>query len=237
MKKLSYYFDSFSFVLGIFKMVMNPKDISPIFKVKSFRNHKSLTNSLDSLHSYPEISNLIKTRYLSPKPYNLDELLKLPENSLGRVYAEHMNKYNLDVVFYPEMDNKLDDDINYMRMRGRQTHDIHHVVLGYPAVDYGEVGISAFYLAQNHVPLSGLILGSAFFRVILKQPDRIEELMKCIIKGWTDGKKVKHVFGVKWEELFATDIEEVRAYMNIDRNNTLLPEDLKKDNVIQALAA
>lgn len=231
MKKASYYLDSFQFVFGIFKMVMNPKDISAIFRVKSFRNHKSLQHALRSLHSYPEISELIKTRYLSPKPYDLNELIKLPENSLGRVYAEHMIKYNLEVVFYPKMDSKLDDDINYMRMRGRQTHDIHHVILGYPAVDYGEVGISAFYLAQNHIPLSGLILGSAFFRVILKQPDRIEELMKCILKGWSDGKKVKHVFGIKWEEYFDMDINEVRRIMNIDINNTLLPEEATREMI------
>lgn len=215
MKKLTYYIDSIRFVLGIFKMVMNPKDISAIFKVKSFREHKSLQNSLRTMYSDPEISNLIKTRYLAPKPYDLEELIKLPENTLGRVYAEHMIKHNLEVVFYPEMDSKIDDDINYMRMRARQTHDIHHVVLGYPAEDYGEVAISSFYFAQNQIPLSGLIIGSAFFRVVLKQPERIEELMNCITKGWAMGKKAKHVLGIKWEEYFDKPIDEVRKINNI----------------------
>lgn len=206
-------------------MVMNPKDISAIFNVKSFREHKSLQNSLNSLRSIPEILELINIRYLAPEPYNLDELIKLPENSLGRVYAEHMIKYKLEVVFYPKMDSKIDDDINYMRMRARQTHDIHHVILGYPAEDYGEVAISAFYLAQNKIPLSGLILGSAFFRVILKQPDRIEELMNCIVKGWSMGKKAKYVLGVKWEEYFNTPINEVRKMMNIDVVDMLVTPD------------
>ncbi|MFN8577813.1 MAG: Coq4 family protein [Candidatus Sericytochromatia bacterium] len=222
MKKLTYYIDSIRFVLGIFKMVMNPKDISAIFRVKSFREHKSLQNSLRTMYSDPEISNLIKTRYLAPKPYDLNELIKFPENTLGRVYAEHMIKHNLEVVFYPEMDSKIDDDINYMRMRARQTHDIHHVILGYPAEDYGEVAISAFYFSQNQIPLSGLIIGSAFFRVVLKQPERIEELMTSITKGWAMGKKSKHVLGVKWEEYFDKPIDEVRKLMNIDSENMLI---------------
>lgn len=218
MKKLAFYIDSLSFVFGIVKMVMNPKDISAIFKVRAFREHKSLKQALESLHANPETSNLIKSRYLAPKPYDLNELMKLPKNSLGRVYAEHMIHYKLDVVFYPEMDSKVDDDINYLRMRARQTHDVHHVVLGMPAEDHGEVAISAFYLSQNKIPLSGLIIGSAFFRVILKQPERIEELMESIIKGWTMGKKTKHVLGIKWEEFFSTPIDEVRSYLGIESN-------------------
>lgn len=229
MKKLSFYIDSVSFVFGIFKMVMNPKDISAIFKVKSFREHKSLQNALSSLRSNPDILNLIETRYLAPKPYDLNELVKLPENSLGRVYAEHMIKHNLEVVFYPKMDSKVDDDINYMRMRSRQTHDIHHVLLGFPAEDHGEVAISAFYLSQNKIPLSGLIIGSAFFRVILKEPQRIEQLMDCIIKGWTMGKKATHVLGVKWEEYFDQPIDEVRKIMGIEVQSLIATPEAKRE--------
>ncbi len=228
MKKLRFYIDGFSFVLGIFKMVMNPKDISAIFKVKAFREHKSLKIALDLLKNNPSTNELMTTRYLAPEPYKLEELLKLPENTLGRVYAEHMKHYKLDVVFYPEMDSKLDDDINYMRMRARQTHDIHHVVLGFPAEDYGEVAISAFYLSQNKIPLSGLIIGSAFFRVILKEPDRVEQLMDCIIKGWSMGKKAQYVLGIKWERYFNTDINEVRQIVGIDKSLMLGSDSVKE---------
>lgn len=213
--KLVFYFDTLRFVWGMFKIVRNPKDISPIFNVRSFRNHKSLQVALDSLKSVPEIKELIETRYLSPKPYNLDEMMKYPEGSLGKVYAEHMIKYKLDVVFYPEMDSKVDDDINYLRMRARQTHDIHHVVLGFPALDFGEICISSFYLSQNKIPLSGFLLGVGFFITMLKQPHRIDELINCIIKGWTMGKRAKYFLGIKWEDYFDKPIEDIRKELNI----------------------
>ncbi len=224
--KLMYYVDTVRFVFGMIKIAFNPKDISPIFNVKSFREHKSLKMSLESLKSIPEINDLINTRYLSPNPYSLEELIKLPNGSLGREYAEHMTKYKLDVVFYPAMDSKIDDDINYMRMRARQTHDVHHVVLGYPAEDAGEVAISAFYLAQNKIPLSGLLIGVGFFNTILKQPHRIDELVECLIRGWTSGKKAKHFLGLKWEEYWHVPIIQVREMMGIE----LPPADLFSAN-------
>jgi ubiquinone biosynthesis protein COQ4 len=214
--KIAYYFDTVRFLLGMGKIFFNPKDISPIFKVRSFRNHKSLKIALESLHSVKEIHELIEGRYLATEPYNLEELSNYPEGTLGQVYAEHMKKYELQVVFYPAMDSKVDDDINYMRMRARQTHDIHHVVLGFPAKDFGEMCISAFYLAQNKIPLSGFLLGVGFFITMLKQPHRIDELINCIIKGWLAGKKAKYFLGIKWEEYFKTPINEVRKMVGVD---------------------
>jgi ubiquinone biosynthesis protein Coq4 len=198
------------------KIVVNPNDISPIFKGGFFRNHKSFKVALKSLRSKPDVKELIEQRYLSEKPFDLNELLKLPENSLGKVFAEHMINNKLDIIFYPPLEDKQDDDITYMRKRARQTHDIHHVVLGFPAVDTGEIAISAFYLSQNYIPLSGLLIGVGFFVAILKYPERIEELMFAIITGWTMGKKSKDLFSIKWEDYFSTPIEEVRKMLNID---------------------
>ncbi len=215
-KKKVKLIDIFLLIFGMFKIVLKPSDISPIFRGRSFRNHKSMKQTLESVQAVPEIAELIRTRYLSPKPFDLEELLNLPENSLGRTFAEHMKKNNLKVVFYPSLEDKEDDDISYLRKRARQTHDIHHVVLGYPAIDIGEMAISAFYLAQHRVPLSCMLIGVGFFIATFKQPHRIDELMEAIIMGWTMGKRAKPVMGIKWEELFHLPISEVRKIVNIE---------------------
>jgi len=216
MKKLLLAFDTLKVILGMLKIVKKPNDISPIFKGGFFRNHKSFKIALNSLHSKPDVKELIDKRYLSEKPFDLNELIKFPDNTLGKVFAEHMINNKLRVVFYPPLEDKQDDDITYMRKRARQTHDIHHVVLGFPAIDTGEMAISAFYLSQNYIPLSALLLGVGFFVAILKYPERIEELMFAIITGWTMGKKAKDLFSIKWEEYFLTPIDEVRKMINVD---------------------
>lgn len=197
------------------KLILNPDDISPIFKGGSFRNHKSFQVALRSLHADPATAELIRTRYLAPAPYDLHELLQLPENSLGHVYARHMQQYKLEVVFYPPLEDTQDDDIAYLRKRARQTHDIHHVVLGFPAIDSGEMAISAFYLSQNNIPLSALLIGFGFLTAILRAPERIEELMDAIMLGWQRGKECPVFLGLKWEDYFPLPIEQVRRQLNL----------------------
>jgi len=202
-------------LLRFSKLILNPNDISPIFKAGSFRNHKSFQVALRSLYADPATSELIRSRYLAPAPYDLAQLLTLPENSLGHVYARHMQNYKLDVVFYPPLEDTQDDDIAYLRKRARQTHDVHHVVLGFPAIDSGEMAISAFYLSQNNIPLSALLIGFGFLTAILRSPERIEELMDAIMLGWRRGKECPVFLGLKWEDYFSLPIDQVRAELNL----------------------
>jgi len=214
-------FDTMMVLLRMSKLIINPNDVSPIFKMKAFRNHKSFKLALESLHSDPETHEMIVSRYLWPKPLDLDELSKLPEGTLGHGFAQFMKKNKLTVVFYPELKGEVDDDINYMRLRARQTHDIHHYVLGYPPVATGEMSISAFYLAQNKIPLSALLLGIGFFVMILKHPNKCDEMVNGIVKGWQTGKGASKKFlGVKWEEMFNTPIDDVRKMLNVEVNDS-----------------
>ncbi|PIQ24230.1 hypothetical protein COW36_10435 [bacterium (Candidatus Blackallbacteria) CG17_big_fil_post_rev_8_21_14_2_50_48_46] len=202
-------------LLRFSKLILNPHDISPIFKGGSFRNHLSFQVALESLYADPACAELMRTRYLAPAPFDLDELLRLPEQSLGHVYARHMRENHLDVVFYPPLEDTQDDDIAYLRKRARQTHDIHHVVLGFPAIDTGEMAISAFYLSQNNIPLSALLIGFGFLYAILREPRRIEELMNAIFLGWSRGKECPVFLGLKWEDYFERPIDEVRRELHL----------------------
>jgi ubiquinone biosynthesis protein COQ4 len=216
LKKSSLMAKDIALMLGRFsKLIVNPSDISPIFKGQSFLNHKSFKISLESFRADPATAELLHTRYLAPEAYNLDSLLKLPSETLGHAFASHMKHYALEQVFYPPLEATENDDIAYWRKRARQTHDIHHVVLGFPAIDAGEMAISAFYLAQHNVPLSALLLGFGFLYTILREPERIDELMRAIQRGWAAGKQADKLMGVKWEELWEVPLDEVRQRLKV----------------------
>lgn len=202
-------------LLRFSKLILNPNDISPIFKGRSFLKHKSFQISLQTFYADPRTAELLQTRYLSEQPYDLDELLKLPAGTLGHAYATHMHSNKLEVVFYPPLEKTDDDDIAYLRRRARQTHDIHHVVLGYPAIDVGEMAISAFYLSQHRVPLSALLIGFGFLYTILREPQRIEELIQAIETGWQAGQQAQRLLGIRWEEYWSTPLETLRQDLNI----------------------
>lgn len=216
-------FDIVLMLLRFSKLLLNKDDISPIFKGQRFRNHRSFQVSLASFRADAATAQLMDSRYLAPGPYNLQELLQFPPGSLGHEYARHMQDYKLEVVFYPPLEDKQDDDIAYLRKRARQTHDIHHVVLGFPAIDSGEMAISAFYLSQHNVPLSALLIGFGFLYAILRQPERIDELMRAIQLGWQIGQQAEKFFGVRWEDHWLTPLEEVRQLLKVPPPRTVFP--------------
>lgn len=202
-------------LLRFSKLLINKDDISPIFKGGHFTRHKSFQVSLQTFRNDPDTSQLLKEKFLSERPYDLEQLLSLPPGSLGHEFARHMREYRLEIVFYPPLEKTEDDDIAYWRKRARQTHDIHHVVLGFPAIDSGEMAISAFYLAQHNVPLSALLIGFGFLYAILREPERIDELMSAIQLGWNIGKRARKLLGVRWEDYWQTPIDEVRQLLNV----------------------
>ena len=224
LKKSSLMAKDIALMLGRFsKLIVNPNDISPIFKGQSFLNHKSFKISLESFRADPTTAELLHTRYLAPEAYNLDALLTLPPDTLGHAFASHMKHYALEQVFYPPLEATENDEIAYWRKRARQTHDIHHVVLGFPAIDAGEMAISAFYLAQHNVPLSALLLGFGFLYTILREPERIDELMRAIQRGWSAGQQADKLMGVKWEELWDVPLDEVRRSLRVPSPAAVFP--------------
>lgn len=218
--------DTLWMLLRFSKLLINKDDISPIFQGRSFIRHKSFEVSLKTFRADPDTARLLKERYLSAQPYDLEALRRLPAGTLGHEFAEHMRHYRLEIVFYPPLEPTENDEISYLRRRARQTHDIHHVVLGFPAIDSGEMAISAFYLSQHNVPLSALLIGFGFLYAILREPERIDELMRAIHQGWQIGKAARKLLGVKWEELWELPIDDVRRMLRVPIPSGTFPAEL-----------
>src|SRR3989344_4649119 len=78
---------------------------------------------------------------------DIPALLRLPEGTLGRAYAELMTTRGLSPDFYPPI--PIVSKAKYYRLHLYQTHDLWHVVTGFQANPAGELGLQAFYYAQN----------------------------------------------------------------------------------------
>lgn len=203
-------------ISSIIKLIRNPYDVSPIFKISEFRNHMSFQLCMAQAHNDEQLSQLIRENYRSPKPHDLEQLGHLPAGSLGQVFAQHMKHHQMDVVFYPAIDDTTTDDLTYLRLRARETHDIHHAVLGMKPDLLGEMSISAFYLSQLNIPLSSALIGIGFLVAVIKKPFMIEHLMDALIKGWTMGKNAQaNILSMKWEEMWERPIADIRSELGI----------------------
>lgn len=94
-----------------------------------------------------------------------DSLRALPEGSFGRAYLDFMEEAGLNAKDLIEAEAAgtaaqadLDPDRRWLADRGRDSHDLWHVLTGYGRDEAGEVGLLAFTYANYPNPGIGAIL-------------------------------------------------------------------------------
>jgi ubiquinone biosynthesis protein Coq4 len=201
----------------------NPGKLDSVFDLEDgFSKTIWMNNCIEKLQKDPASARMLDERYMGPD-YNLDELLKLPKNSLGYTYATLMKSMGLQVHFYKSRDRpSLDDLSDYVTMRVRKTHDLYHTISGFNMY-LGEIGVIALNVTQYAYPAFMLVdliaVAAACFPGLAKIPES-EKLQSGLVfdtlsKGIKMGREAKPLFPVKFEEMVEKPIEELRKDLNI----------------------
>jgi ubiquinone biosynthesis protein COQ4 len=173
--------------------------------------HEVTIASMTYLKSHPEIVQLFEEQYIAPTP-NLETLIKLPEDSLGFAYVSHMQAANLSPEFFPKVE--IQDDVSYLTLRMRQTHDIWHTVTGFGTDSVGEIQLLAFQLAQNRSPFAVMLIAAITLNMI-KMNNDLNPLVNVIQHGYNLGYQAKPFLAQKWEEAWEKPLSNWRAELNI----------------------
>jgi len=147
-------------------------------------------------------------------PIVLSDLESLPEGTLGRVFADHCRAREIDpnLIHVPPTD-EVGWTLNHMY----QTHDIWHVLTGWGNDLPGEVGLGGFYSAQfGAPPFFGYMLALIFLNVVSRKAN-LGDVFQAFSNGYQTGLATEPLFGVDWNALWSTPLEEVRARFAIDR--------------------
>lgn len=157
---------------------------------------------------------------ITSKTMSLEKLRKLPNGSVGRTYAEWLDREGVtpdtrDQVRY--IDN---EEEAYVMQRYRECHDFYHAVTGLPVFVEGEVGLKAFEFANTGLPMTGLSL-AAILR--LKPAERKRMFQTYLPWAISNGWKSKDVINVYWEEELETRVEDLRHRLGIEQ-----PADLRE---------
>ena len=155
---------------------------------------------------------MIEDRYMAPT-YNLEALLKYPEDSLGYVYASHMKQVGFDPDLYSDIE--IDSDASYVEARLGQTHDIWHAITGFGTSTIEEIGLQAFHLAQFPYPLATMLIANVLVSTTLLKPEEIPQLIDTIKRGWQLGQQANPLFSQKWEQAWGKSLAQWRAELNI----------------------
>lgn len=181
---------------GFVTLMRDPTRVDSVFDiVEGFRDTDAYRRMAAHLRSFPENARLIDERYLSAPP-DLRVLQALPAGTLGREYARKMIEQKLDPNFFPRVEVK--DDLSYVMLRLRETHDIWHAITGFDIDVKGELGLQAFGLAQLHNPLSVALIAGGLLRT-LSSPEALDGIMSEVTRGWRLGSEAKQLFAQRWD--------------------------------------
>jgi ubiquinone biosynthesis protein COQ4 len=204
------------FVEGFTAFANDPNRLDAVFAMADGLRHTELYHHvLEHAHADPNVHQTLKERYLAPQP-DLESLLQLPENSLGKLYAQHIADAQLDPDFYPKL--AIEDDYSYIAIRMRQTHDIWHVMTGFGTDLGGELGLQAFTLAQTHSPLAIAILSGSIVH-LLKMSGPLNAVVDKMQRGWNIGVNAQPFLAQKWEDQWEKPLTQWRSELNVEAEN------------------
>ncbi len=156
-------------------------------------------------------------------------LARLPEQSLGRAYLAFMVAGDLtagglvDASMQGEADARdgFSVEAGWFFDRLRDMHDVWHVLTGYGRDEAGEAANLAFTYGQIGNPGIGLIVLAA--AALGPRSDGFH-WQRYLLRAWRRGRQARFLPAVRYEELLALPLADVRAMLGIDPPEVAHPE-------------
>ncbi|MDB9509860.1 Coq4 family protein [Kamptonema animale CS-326] len=198
-------------------LAVNPSRLNNILDISELVRDTIIERNKDKAeeiiyNSIPGLEELFQASY---NPVHiLEELIKMPANTLGYLYAEHMYRNNLK--FFPVKSHKEQNIHNFFFKRIRETHDIIHVITGFNTDNLGEIGIEGFYLGQAMLPNLYCLMIARMSHILFD--DKIFDgqlYLQVLTKGFQMGQTAEKVLGLKWEDMWLEDLENLRNKLRI----------------------
>ncbi|MEA5509988.1 Coq4 family protein [Crocosphaera sp. UHCC 0190] len=143
---------------------------------------------------------------------DLQKFHQFPKNSLAYQYADHMIRHDLS----PLKPQIVENDYQYLTAHLTETHDIWHVVTGSNTDILGEIRLEAFYVAQLYVSRFWLaLLAKNLLKAVVYDIELGGQYLEAISEGWTLAKQTKPLFGIDWNQLWETPLDEIRKDLKL----------------------
>jgi ubiquinone biosynthesis protein Coq4 len=182
---------------------------------------------VQAIEGHPEQGPLAAEAWYAPS-LTLADLEHHGPGTLGEAYRRFMTDNDLmdrlaegyrELHEAFEADGRLDrlpPILKYKVLRGYQTHDLHHVITGYPATPFGELGLQAFGLAQMSFPYAAMWISVVTAHMTFVDPAMIKPAMDAIARGWDHGCRSRSIQFVKFEEMLDSQLTDVRREYGIE---------------------
>ncbi len=140
---------------------------------------------------------------------DLAALSALPNGTLGREFARYFERNGIH-PFLTTFEITTDDV--FIAKRYRETHDLLHVITGYPTHMLGEMELQAFVLGNLRLPSAAMILFFSFgIRFGLCGLRELGGYVQRLRAAWRRGQRSRMMLGIDFERHWARPLREVAA--------------------------
>jgi ubiquinone biosynthesis protein Coq4 len=209
-------------LVAMVRLVRDPNRLDEVFEIiDSLSSDEILDHMIEEFRKDPRGARALVER---PRVGRLDltELRALPRGTLGREYAEHMIANGLDPSAIPTLPSH--DARSFVKAHLYESHDVWHVVTGFQTDVPGELGLQAFGLAQFPSRLAAILIAGGLLHAVISKFDERDARMREIVRGWRMGRRAQKLFGVRWGELWAKPLGEIRHDLDVDPDSEELRE-------------
>jgi ubiquinone biosynthesis protein COQ4 len=186
----------------------------------------AITTYVRAIESHPDQGPLAASGWLAP-PVSLSRLKACADGTLGATLAEFIVADDLvvglaqgyrdyhDGLAASGVLDRMPPVLAYKVLRGYQTHDLHHVLTGYPATPFGELALQAFQLAQNNFPYAAMWIAVVTAHMALVDPRMTVPAMDAITHGWLAGRGARSIQFIAFETRLDANLDDLRAEYRI----------------------
>ena len=205
---------------AIRRLLANPEETEHVFEIIEALAGNTLERNFNRLQSTPSGRHLFERRdSILEVLRNREALRALPEGSLGRHYTAYMDREGLSadgLVEASDIEERTEarEELAWMGLRLRDSHDLWHVVSGYGRDELGELSLLAFTYAQTRNPGIGAII--LFGALKMSREIGFSRVGRAVREGWRRGRAASWLPGQDWQALLTLPLESVRSALNVE---------------------
>lgn len=200
--------------IALVRLVRDPDRLDVVFGLSdALLRDPAATAEFAATLDDPQIARACRARLRTPA-LDLKTLEAAPAGTLAHAAAEFFRAHGLNPGALPRKDATTDAE--WLNAHLYETHDLWHVVTGFPPNVAGELGLQAFYATQLSGPFPLAILSAGMLNTLLFASEQTDERLAAIARGWRMGKRAARLIGVDWSKLLGRPLDDVRRELGID---------------------
>lgn len=196
---------------ALLNLMRNPMDTRQVFLLYVTLNAPSAPRLAREVLGDPDGRRLFEARAaIDSSMVDREALARLPDGTLGRAWARHMDDNGLDPDLF-QAPPGVPADIAWVAQRLRQSHDVWHVVTGYGTSIADELCLQAFTLAQVRAAGPAVLTAIGTLRWMGREP----RLVARVVDAFRRGLRARSLLAVPWEMRWEVPLATLRRELRI----------------------